>query len=96
LNNNQRVASAQPRQNVQGDNRYDRGGSQPPAPGYQRPDQGGAHNRQTSPTTTINLTVNGAVGHGTATPNVAANAPHTKYSPKLDDRPRTPDPLERN
>ena len=97
LNNNQRVASAQPRQNVQGDNRYDRGSSQPPAPGYQRPDQGGAHNRQTSPTTTINLTVNGAVGHGTATPNVAANAPsQTKYSPKLDDRPRTPNSLDRN
>jgi hypothetical protein len=91
---NQRPATAQPRQNVQGDNRYDRGGSQPPAPGYQRPDQGGAHNRQTSPTTTINLTVNGAVGHGTATPNVAANAkPQTKYSTKLDERTTDPHSL---
>jgi len=94
LNNNQRPSSAQPRQNIQGDNRYDRGGSQPPAPGYQRPDQGGAHNRQTSPTTTINLTVNGAVGHDTAVPNVAANAkPQTKYSTKLDERTTDPHSL---
>ena len=97
LNNSQRAESAQPRQNNQGDNRNYRGGSQLPATGYQRPNQGGAHNRDASPTTTINLTVNGAVGHGTAAPNVGANAAsQTKYSPKLDDRPQTRDPLVRS
>ena len=96
LNNNHRSASAQPRPN-NGTNARNQGpANQAPAPGYQRPEQGGAHNRQTSPTTTINLTVNGAVGHGTATPNVAASAtPKTQYTSKLEDRVRARTPLGR-
>jgi hypothetical protein len=93
LNNNQRAASAPPHQNARAENRNGRSGGYIPATSYQQPGQGGAHNRQTSPTTTINLTVNGAVGHGTATPNVAANAaPQTKYTTQLDTRTRNIDP----